>query len=41
MIDACQRLLYFGKQRFLIVQNSLIHVYFLEIHRLFFRLLTS
>jgi uncharacterized RDD family membrane protein YckC len=38
MIDACQCLLYFGKQRFLIVQNSLIHVYFLEIHRLFFRL---
>ncbi len=28
----------YGKQRFLIVQNSLIHVYFLEIHRLFFRL---
>src|SRR6266700_4199395 len=38
ILDACQRLLYFEEQRFLIVQKSLFHVCFLEIHRLFFRL---
>src|SRR6266566_9668674 len=38
ILDACQRLLYFEEQRFLIVQNSLLHVCFLEIHRLFFQL---
>jgi hypothetical protein len=38
ILDACQRLLYFGEQRFLVIQKSLIHVRFLTIHSLFFRL---
>src|SRR5258708_33809762 len=41
ILEACQRLLYFGEQRFLIVQKSLIHVFFLQIHRLFFRLFNA
>src|SRR5260370_16068963 len=41
ILDAYQRLLYFGEQRFLTVQNSLLHVCFLEIHRLFFRLFNA